>query len=97
MQDLIISESESTSFSDVYNVVEVWGKCLETDTYTTDVSYNSGTNTYTLTNSAIESLEDGVMYGFKANVQNNGNDYIKINSFTSYPLYGKYEEDFFCW
>ena len=94
MQDLIISESESTSFSDVYNVVEVWGKCLETDTYTTDVSYNSTTNTYTLTNSAIESLEDGVMYGFKANVQNNGNDYIKINSFTSYPLYGKYEEDF---
>ena len=82
--DLVISENLSTSFTGVYNVVEVWGKCLDADTYTENVSYSG--NVYSFTNTAISELSHGDDIGFKAPSDNLAGANLKINSFTAYPI-----------
>lgn len=91
MRDLVIDESLNTSFAGVYNVVEVWGKCNDTDTYSTEVTYSQ--NVYNITNSAIAELSSNEEYGFKAPAENTGGFSVKINSFTAYPVYGENNEE----
>ena len=81
---LVISEDTAIKFTSVHNVIELWGKCLETDYFSDTVSYSS--NKYTVTNSAVVGLKDGTMYGFKASATNLGNDSLQFNSLTAYPI-----------
>lgn len=59
LQELVISESSSTSFSEIYNVTEVWGRVLE---LTNDDRYAEGCtyfdNCYQLALEDISSWED---------------------------------------
>ena len=81
---LVISEDTTINFTSVHNVIELWGKCLETDYFSDTVSYSS--NKYTVTNSAIVGLKDETMYGFKAPATNLGGDSLQFNSLTAYPI-----------
>jgi len=81
---LVISEKTDIDFSQIKNSIEVWGKCLETNGYTATVSFNSGT--YTATYGTVSELTNGLMLGFLAPSDNSGNDYFKVDSFTSYPI-----------
>lgn len=53
VDELYVDESISDNFTGIYNVTEVWGKTLELDSqgdrYANNSSYNSSTNTYTIT------------------------------------------------
>ncbi len=81
---LVISEDTSIEFSQIKNVIEVWGECLKTDYYTETVSFSSGV--YTATYGTIAGLTDGLMIGFLASNDNTGDDYLTVDDFTSYPI-----------
>lgn len=86
---LVTSESLSNSFSNVKNVTDIWGKCIEADRYA-DMSTNTGTR-YNIT------LEDytlsyGDKIGFKTNISIMSPT-LKINSETAFPIVNGSNED----
>lgn len=83
-RELIISETINTSFSKVYNTAEVWGRCLDADTYTSETTYAN--KTYTIKNDAITELRHGTTVGFKASANNQEGALVKINSFQTYKI-----------
>ena len=84
LDSLVLSENTDIDFKSVYNVIEIWGKCLETDYYSDSVIYSS--NLYTVTDASVTALSDGQMYGFKAPTTNTGTDYIQFNSLGSHQI-----------
>jgi len=84
---LVISEDTSTDFSQIKNVIELWGKCLDADYYTETVTYSSAK--YTGTYSGVSALTHGKTFGFLASNTNTGNDYFQVNSLTSYQIFGE--------
>lgn len=60
---LVISEDTNYSLSDMKNVTELWGKCLETDYYTEDVSLSG--DTYTISIPSLVRLEQYDRIAFK--------------------------------
>ena len=84
---LVISEDTSIDFSQIKNVIELWGKCLDADYYTETVSYSSAK--YTGTYSGVTGLSNGTMFGFLAPSTNTGNDYFQVNALTSYQIFGE--------
>lgn len=81
---LIISERTDLAFNEIKNVIEVWGKCLSTDYYTDNVTYNL--NTYNATFAGVSNLTNGLMLGFKACSDNIDGASFKVNGFTSYKI-----------
>ena len=47
LKSLYLSETDTGVLKDVRNVSKVWGKCLDTDYFTENCTYDSETNTYT--------------------------------------------------
>lgn len=84
---LVISEDTSIDFSQIKNVIELWGKCLDSDYYTETVTYGSAK--YTGTYSGVSALSNGKLFGFLAPSTNTGNDYFQVNSLTSYQIFGE--------
>lgn len=84
---LVISEDTSIDFSQIKNVIELWGKCLDSDYYTETVTYGSAK--YTGTYSGVSALSNGKTFGFLAPSTNTGNDYFQVNSLTSYQIFGE--------
>ena len=81
---LVTSEETQIDFTQIKNVIEVWGKCLDADYYTNTATFSSGT--YTATYGSISGLTNGMMVGYLAPSDNTGGDYFKVDSFTSYPI-----------
>lgn len=61
LDGLVITENSSTDLTQIRNVVKVWGKCLDTDYFTENVTYDSGTNTYTAKFNDIAINTDGTL------------------------------------
>lgn len=87
---LVISENTDIDFKGVYNVAEVWGKCLETDYYSNAVTYAN--NTYSAAYGTVPSLVDGTMFGFYAPNDNLVSSSFKVDNFTAYPIIGENNE-----
>ena len=47
LQKLYMSETDNGVLKDIRNVSKVWGKCLDTDYFTENCTYDSASNTYT--------------------------------------------------
>ena len=81
---LVISENTNFNFSQIKNVTEVWGKCLESDHFATAVVLSG--NTYNLTSASVTAMSNGMKIGFTANADSPASANIKIGSFTAYPI-----------
>lgn len=84
VSSLLISENTSVDFTKVRNVVEVWGKCLDSDRITEDVSMSGGV--YKATYPKLSELKDGETFGFKACADNLAGACFQINDYKSYPI-----------
>lgn len=84
LSPLVISENTNIDFTSMFNVAEVWGKCLETNYYSSAVTYVN--NIYTATYGTVSSLVDGTMFGFLAPNDNLVSSSFKVDNFTAYPI-----------
>lgn len=90
LQDLVITENQSYSFSGVYNVTEVWGMVLDlsnNDRYAETSTYNN--NTYNVTFDDCTSWDDIdnlTQMGVKICSDNFDNPSFSINTFSSIPI-----------
>lgn len=80
--EVVLSETISTDFSNVKNVVEVWGRTLEPAYY--GEATVSG-NTYKVTISEVSSYTDSIMYGFTAPSVIT-NPQFQVNSLSALPV-----------
>ncbi|MEG2381077.1 MAG: DUF5048 domain-containing protein [Oscillospiraceae bacterium] len=87
IEPLVISESIDTNFTEMHNVAEVWGKCLETNHYSGTVTYSN--NIYSATYGTVPSLTDGTMFGFLASNDSLIGCSFKVDNFTAYPIIGE--------
>jgi len=84
---LIVSEETQIDFTQIKNVIELWGKCLDANYYTETVTYSSAK--YTGNYTGVSALVNGKTFGFLAPITNTGNDYFQVNSLTSYQIFGE--------
>lgn len=91
LKDLVIDEQSSYSFSDIYNVTEVWGKVLELgedDRYCYEgVTYEN--NIYKITLTDVNSLDDInhlTKIAIKVPTANKADAKVQINSLSPIPL-----------
>lgn len=59
LQQIYVSETDTADIKSVRNVTKVFGKCLDTDYFTEDCTYDSKTNTYSATFTGIAINDDG--------------------------------------
>ena len=79
---VVLSETISTDFSKVKNVVEVWGKSLDPPYYA-DATVSG--STYVLSIAEVSSYTNNMMYGFTA-PSIVSTPYLRINSLSSRPI-----------
>lgn len=90
MQDIVVDETPDLSFSDIYNVTEVWGKVLELgsgDRYADTCTYSN--NTYSVTFSEYSQWSDLntlTMIAIMIPQANSASPQFSINGFTSIPI-----------
>lgn len=90
MQDVVIDENPSLSFTGIYNVTEVWGKVLElsnTDRYAETCTYEN--NTYKVNFTEYEKWEDLdnlTMIAIKIPSNNEASPKFTIGNFSSIPI-----------
>lgn len=77
-------EEVNIDLTKVKNISDIYGQSLDTDYYTEICSFSN--NTYNLSISAVTSLKKYDRFGFKPNSNNGNNPYLKINSFSTYPI-----------
>lgn len=87
LHPLVQGESVQNQMNRVKNVIEVWGKCLDADYYTENVTMSGSSIQATYT--AVSELSSGATFGFKATSDNTGACTLKINSFGAYPILGE--------
>jgi hypothetical protein len=81
-KQIVLSESTSVDFSEVKNVIEVYGMSHDPSHYG-EATVDG--NTYKVTMAGVDSLTKGLIYGFKApSIVENPT--LKINSLPAYPL-----------
>lgn len=91
LQPLVRSENIQTQMNRVRNVIEVWGKCLDAEHYTEDVSVSG--SEIQVVYAAVTELTSGATYGFKAGADNTGACTFKINALEAYPILGENDEE----
>lgn len=91
MESVVIDESVSSSFDNIYNVTEVWGKVLELETgdrYSETSTYTN--NTYNITLDGYSSWQDVnnlTKIAFKVKSLNNNSPKFSLNGYSSIPIY----------
>ena len=85
LENLIIEEPYSNSFSEVYNITEVFGKCWETD-YFCDNTTASGAQYNATLNVTNFVYQNNKYYGFTVPAANKANATLKINDLEVYPI-----------
>lgn len=96
LEELVVSEQLSGSFSGVRNATEVWGLCHEEDHYS-ETSTLSG-STYSASVTGLQLTDDGkIQSGEKFAVMitetNPKNPSLKINSLSAFPICDDGKED----
>lgn len=91
LRELVIDESPSSSFRNIYNVTEVWGRVLELtneDRYSETSVYTD--NVYHISLDGYESWNDInnlTKIAFKVTSTNNENPQFSINNYSPIPIY----------
>lgn len=85
LNELIISEPFSNSFSEVFNLTEVFGKCWSADYFCEDVTVNGEVYTGTLDVKEFV-YQNRKYYGFTMPEDNVENPKLQINELPSYPI-----------
>jgi hypothetical protein len=86
LAEFVVSENTALNFGDIYNVVEIFGKTLDAQYFTSDCVMSSD-GAYNLTYAdTVTSLTNGTTFGFKASANNIDGMKIKINDFVAYPV-----------
>lgn len=83
MDSLVISENTTNDFTEIKNVMEVWGKCLTADWFSESSTYTN--NIYNITIDSF-ALTSNTTIAFNVRVVNNDSPSIKINSESVYPI-----------
>ena len=87
MQKIIISENTTVDFTQVKNVVEIWGSSIETD-YFNDEGVTLSGDTYVWSNEAMkEKYYNGDKVGARIPSTNPANSKININGFGAIDIY----------
>lgn len=89
LNDLIISESIDTKFSEVKNSTRVWGKCLDADRFIETVTNSGAEYRGTLEYLVPEGNDDipfGTTIAFTPNVNNSSNPTLKITDPKASPV-----------
>lgn len=90
LQELVVDESTSASFSGIYNVTEVWGKVLELeneDRYSSTSTYSS--NIYTVAfpeYTSWSNVDDLTQLAFKVLTTNSTSPKFSINGYTAISI-----------
>lgn len=80
---LIVSEDTDVNFNDVKNVTGIWGKLLESDRYSDSITNTGSQYNITFDNFV---LNNDMLIGFKANINNLVSPTISINRNTPCPI-----------
>ena len=75
IRKIFISESSSTDMTTIRNISEVWGEAIETDFYTTDVTYDSTNN---VLNCNVDSYLDNATPDDSSNPRTGYMNYDKV-------------------
>lgn len=93
LEQLVISETRSTSLSEVRNCTEVWGRAISAKYYATTCTTTGSNYTFAIDpqsdgdkNDAVFTLVNGQTFGFIADSINGANMTISINSGAAYPI-----------
>lgn len=87
MEKILISENTTIDMNQVRNIVEIWGKSIETD-YFNDSGVTLSGSTYTYSNSAYkEKYYNGDKIAFRVPATNPANAKININNFGAIAIY----------
>lgn len=99
IQPILINEQLNTSFSNIYNHVEIWGKINEPDYYSKEVSTSSNVYYSTVVtsklneddNSYVDTLYDGYsnfdVFALRIPTTNKENQQININNLGNIPIH----------
>lgn len=85
LAELIIEEPYTNSFSEVYNITEVFGKCWETDYFCDSVTASGKQYSATLNVTGFV-YQNNKYYGFTVPANNVEAPTLKINSLEVYPI-----------
>ncbi|MBS6645434.1 MAG: DUF5048 domain-containing protein [Clostridiaceae bacterium] len=91
MEHIVLDESASASFDNIYNVVEVWGKVLElsaSDRYADTSTYTN--NTYQISLDGYSSWNDIdhlTQFGIKIGAANLDAPKFTVNNYSPIPIY----------
>ena len=91
LRDLIIQEPYSNSFSEIFNLTEVFGKCWETD-YFVDNTMSDGSAYSSTLNLTDFVYQNNKYYGFTVPNNNGENPTLKINELEVCPIVNSSEE-----
>lgn len=96
LEELVVSEQLSGSFSNVRNATEVWGICHEEDHYS-ETSTLSG-STYSASVTGLQLTDDGKIqsgekFAVMINEANPKNPSLKINNLDAFPICDDGKED----
>lgn len=99
IQPILINEQMSTSFSSIYNRIEIWGKINEPDYYSKEVTYSNGVyycnvivhkldeDTGEYKELEYDSLDNFDEFSFKIPSTNANPQYININNLGNIPIH----------
>ena len=80
IEPLLISQSGSISYENIYNHIKVYGMNIETDRYTEQCTYSSIDNTYNATIETMTSYENFETYSIKIPIPNTVGAKLNINN-----------------
>ena len=86
IDDLLISVSKTTNFSDIKNTTEIWGKEIQCDYVATECTTASKTYTITI-NEAFEAYVEGDNYAIIPNANSVSGQKMKIQNLNAYFIY----------
>lgn len=91
MQYLVIDESAASSFDNIYNVTEVWGKVLELgneDRYAESSSYTNNVYHISLSDySSWDDIDNLIQIAVKISADNGYAPQFSVNNFSPIPVY----------
>lgn len=84
-KQFVVSENGlTTSFSEIYNHIQVWGQTIEVDGFSDSSTYSN--QTYATTISSVSELGNFKVYGVSISSECGDGARLKINSFAAKPI-----------
>lgn len=83
---LVISESTDSTFNNIYNSTQIWGKVIETDYYTDSASSSDGINYIATLSDEPKEMDNFGKYGVKILTTNKDNPTLNFNNIGAIKL-----------